>query len=63
MKKVVANFDLILYLLNRRSRPQDILIIKFKIIESLFKSNLAISGGIDKNLLNQFESYIKKGPY
>lgn len=63
IKKVTTNFDLMLYLLNRRTRPQEILEKKFKVLEKIFKSNTALSGGIEKSILDQVEKYVKKGIY
>lgn len=63
LKKVVAHFDFILYLLNRRTRPEDICLAKFEIIKYISKSDYANSGQVDKNLLQQFGNYISKGPY
>jgi hypothetical protein len=57
------NFDLILYLLNRRSRPQEILLKKFEIIKKLHLSEKMLSGGVEMSLANQINNYIKKGPY
>ena len=54
---LVNNFDFIIYLLNRRTRPQDICLLKYKIVE---KMCLAAK---DKNALEQFNNYISKGPY
>lgn len=57
------NLDFMLYILNRRIRPQEILLKKFNIIETFLKSNFVITGGIEKGLTNRFEDYVKKGPY
>ncbi len=47
-----------LYLLNRRTRPQDICLLKFKIVERMLKTEIN-----DKNVLEQLSNYISKGPY
>jgi hypothetical protein len=62
VKRMVANFDFMLYILNRRLRSQEICLLKFKIIEELGKSNVATTT-IDKGLLDQINNYIIKGAY
>jgi hypothetical protein len=47
-----------LYLLNRRTRPQDICLLKFNIVEKMLKTEIN-----DKNVYEQLTNYITKGPY
>ena len=59
LKKVINNFDFLLYLLNRRLKPQEICLKKFYIIDYLYKS----TEQVDSGLKEQFKNYINKGPY
>jgi hypothetical protein len=58
LKRLIANLDFMLYLLNRRTRPQDICLLKFKIVEKMAKNEIN-----DKNVIEQLSNYISKGPY
>lgn len=63
LKLVINHFDLILYLLNRRTRPEKICKEKYKIIQDMFKTDYFSSGKVDEGLVKQFSNYIVRGLY
>jgi hypothetical protein len=62
-KNIFEKLDLILYILNRRARPQDILLKKYEIIQKLQTSEIMLSGVVDNSVVDQINNYIKKGPF
>jgi hypothetical protein len=60
MKKIVSFFDLLLYLLNRRTRPEEICEKKFQIIQKIHESELFAK--VEKSLSDQISNYVKRGP-
>jgi hypothetical protein len=63
LKIALSHLDFILYILNRRNKPQDICDKKFQIIEFLHKNSFGHEDMIEKNIYEQFTKYISKGPY
>lgn len=61
LKALLSNFDFVLYLLNRREKPQNVLLIKFNLIEGITKS--AVFGDMNYEFSNKFSRYVKKGAY
>jgi len=59
----MSEFDLILYLTNRRLRDQKIILKKYSIIEKIIKSDYSEAGKIDITLLEQLKSFLRNGPY
>jgi hypothetical protein len=62
LKIALLNLDFVLYMLNRRIRPQEICETKFKIIELIHKNSLGNEILMEKNIYEQFTKYINKGP-
>lgn len=58
LKRLIANFEFMLYLLNRRTRPQEICLLKYNIVEKMLKTEIN-----DKNVLEQLSNFLAKGPY
>jgi hypothetical protein len=58
-----SHLDYILYILNRRNKPQDICDKKFQIVQFLHKNIFGNEDIVEKNLSEQFAKYISKGPY
>lgn len=61
-KIVLSNFEFVLYLLNRREKPKEVLDKKYKIIDDIVKKTDLVQL-MSKEFANQFINYVNKGPY
>jgi len=63
LRIALSHLDYILYILNRRNKPQDICEKKFQVIEYMHKNSFGNEENVEKNLSEQFAKYISKGPF
>lgn len=61
-KILLNNYDFVLYLLNRRQKPNEVCLAKFNIIEAITK-NKEIFDNMSKEFSTRFSEYVTKGPY
>lgn len=61
LKALLSDFDFVLYLLNRREKPQNVLLCKLNLIEAITKST--VFNDMSSEFSNQFTNYVKRGAY
>ena len=59
---VLSNFELVLYLLNRREKPKEVCMEKYNLIKDIVNKSDLIKL-MSKEFASQFEGYMSKGPY